>query len=128
MGADSYKNNSKRIGRDDNARMRTFLLYVATALAEIVGCYLPWLWLRQGHSAWLLVPAAASLALFAWLLTLHGTAAGRVYAAYGGVYVGAAIVWLWAVDGVRPTPWDLAGSAIALAGMAVIAFQPRGGA
>lgn len=106
-------------------RMRTLLLYLATALAEIVGCYLPWLWLRQGAPVWLLLPAAASLALFAWLLTLHGTASGRVYAAYGGVYIGAAIAWLWAVDGVRPTAWDAAGAAVALAGMAIIAFQPR---
>ena len=105
--------------------MRTFLLYAVTALAEIVGCYLPYLWLKQGRPAWLLVPAAFSLALFAWLLTLHGTAAGRVYAAYGGVYVGVSLAWLWAVDGVRPTAWDLAGAGIALAGMAVIAFQPR---
>ncbi|AZG06575.1 YnfA family protein [Pigmentiphaga sp. H8] len=105
--------------------MRTFLLYVATALAEIVGCYLPYLWLREGRSAWLLLPAAASLALFAWLLTLHPTAAGRVYAAYGGVYIGAAIVWLWAVDGIRPTSWDVAGAAVALAGMGIIIFQPR---
>ena len=71
--------------------MKTFLLYVATALAEIVGCYLPWLWLRQGGSAWLLLPAAASLALFAWLLTLHDAASGRGYAAYGGGYIGAAL-------------------------------------
>lgn len=105
--------------------MKTFLLYLATALAEIVGCYLPWLWLRQGGAAWLLLPAAASLALFAWLLTLHGAASGRVYAAYGGVYIGAAIFWLWAVDGVRPSAWDVAGVAVALLGMALIAFQPR---
>ena len=105
--------------------MRTFLLYAATAIAEIVGCYLPYLWLREGRSAWLLVPAAASLALFAWLLTLHPTAAGRVYAAYGGVYIVAAIVWLWAVDGIRPTSWDVAGAAVALAGMGIIIFQPR---
>jgi len=105
--------------------VKTFLLYLATALAEVVGCYLPWLWLRQGGSAWLLLPAAASLALFAWLLTLHGAASGRVYAAYGGVYIGAAIFWLWAVDGVRPSAWDVAGVAVALLGMALIAFQPR---
>ena len=104
--------------------MKTFLLFVATALAEIAGCYLPWLWLRQGRSALLLVPGALSLALFAWLLTLHDTAAGRVYAAYGGVYVGVAMVWLWAVDGVRPTGWDVAGAAVALGGMALIMFQP----
>ena len=89
--------------------MRTFALFIATALAEIVGCYLPYLWLKQGRSAWLLVPAAASLALFAWLLTLHETAAGRVYAAYGGVYIGVALLWLWIVDGIRPTAWDVAG-------------------
>ena len=104
--------------------MKTLLLYVATALAEIVGCYLPWLWLKQGRSIWLLLPAALSLALFAWLLTLHDSAAGRVYAAYGGVYIGVALAWLWAVDGVRPTAWDCAGVAVALAGMAVIVLQP----
>ena len=105
--------------------LRTFGLFVATALAEIVGCYLPYLWLRQGKSAWLLVPAAASLALFAWLLTLHPTASGRVYAAYGGVYITMAIFWLWAVDAVKPTRWDLLGAGLCLAGMAVIMFSPR---
>ncbi len=105
--------------------MKTFLLYLATALAEIVGCYLPWLWLRQGASVWVLLPAAFSLVLFAWLLTLHDAASGRVYAAYGGVYIGVAIVWLWVVDGVRPSVWDAAGAAVALLGMAIIAFQPR---
>ncbi|CAN5782038.1 YnfA family protein [soil metagenome] len=104
--------------------MRTLLLFVATALAEIVGCYLPYLWLKQQGSPLLLIPAALSLALFAWLLTLHDTAAGRAYAAYGGVYICVAIMWLWAVDGVKPTPWDLAGVAVALAGMAIIMFQP----
>lgn len=105
--------------------MKTFLLYLVTAIAEIVGCYLPWLWLRQGGSAWLLLPAAASLAAFAWLLTLHDAASGRVYAAYGGMYIGVAIIWLWAVDGIRPSAWDMAGVAVALAGMSIIAFQPR---
>lgn len=104
--------------------MKTLLLFLATALAEIVGCYLPWLWLKQGRSAWLLLPAAASLALFAWLLSLHETASGRVYAAYGGVYVGVAILWLWAVDQIRPSAWDLAGAGVALLGMAIIMFQP----
>lgn len=108
-----------------NRAMKTFLLYVVTAVAEIVGCYLPWLWLRQDRSAWLLVPGAIALALFAWLLTLHPAAAGRVYAAYGGVYISVAIVWLWLVDGMRPTPWDIAGVVVALAGMGLIAFQPR---
>ncbi|MCJ0973557.1 YnfA family protein [Pseudomonas sp. PS1] len=107
--------------------IKTFALFVLTALAEIVGCYLPYLWLRQGKSAWLLLPAAASLALFAWLLSLHPTAAGRVYAAYGGVYIGTAMLWLWLVDKIRPTGWDLLGSAVALAGMAIIMFAPRHG-
>lgn len=105
--------------------LKTFALFAVTALAEIVGCYLPYLWLRQGKSAWLLVPAAAALALFAWLLSLHPTAAGRVYAAYGDVYIGAAILWLWLVDEIRPTGWDLLGSAVALTGMAIIMFAPR---
>lgn len=107
--------------------LKTFGLFVATALAEIVGCYLPWLWLKQGASAWLLLPAAASLALFAWLLTLHPTAAGRVYAAYGGVYIGVAVVWLMLVDKVRPTMTDWIGVAICLVGVAVIMFGSRAG-
>lgn len=105
--------------------IKTILLFLVTAVAEIVGCYLPYLWLTQGKSAWLLIPAACSLAAFAWLLSLHPTAAGRVYAAYGGVYIFVAIVWLWLVDGIRPTTWDIVGSAVALAGMAIIIFAPR---
>ncbi|GAA5783857.1 UPF0060 membrane protein [Chitiniphilus shinanonensis] len=106
--------------------LRVAALFALTALAEIVGCYLPWLVLKRGATPWLLLPAAASLALFAWLLTLHPTAAGRVYAAYGGVYIGMALLWLWLVDGIRPTGWDLAGGAVALTGMAIIMFAPRG--
>jgi small multidrug resistance family-3 protein len=105
--------------------LKTFFLFVVTAVAEIVGCYLPYLWLKQNASAWLLVPAAASLALFAWLLTLHPTAAGRVYAAYGGVYIGVAIVWLMLVDNVRPTATDWVGVTVSLAGMSIIMFGPR---
>ncbi|KRG86489.1 MULTISPECIES: YnfA family protein [Stenotrophomonas] len=108
--------------------MKTLALFGVTALAEIVGCYLPWLWLRQQGSAWLLLPAAASLALFVWLLTLHPTASGRVYAAYGGVYVCVALLWLWRVDGVVPTRWDLLGAALCLLGMGVIMAAPRGAA
>ncbi|HUD43072.1 MAG TPA: YnfA family protein [Dokdonella sp.] len=105
--------------------IRTFALFVVTALAEIVGCYLPWLWLRKGWSAWVLIPAAFALAAFVWLLSLHPTAAGRVYAAYGGVYVAVALAWLWLVDSVRPSAWDIVGASIALTGMAVIMFAPR---
>lgn len=105
--------------------MKFFLLYAITAAAEIAGCYSTYAWLRLGRSAWWLVPGAAALALFAWLLTFHPAAAGRVYAAYGGVYVAAAILWLWLIDGVTPTRWDLVGSAICIAGALVIYFAPR---
>jgi len=104
---------------------RTVGLFVLTAVAEIVGCYLPYLWLRRGQSPLLLIPAALSLAAFAWLLTLHPFAAGRTYAAYGGVYVTVALLWLWLVDGVSPDRWDLIGATVALAGMSIIAFAPR---
>jgi len=104
---------------------KTILLFLITAIAEIVGCYLPYLWLREGKSILLLIPAAISLGLFAWLLSLHPTAAGRVYAAYGGVYIFVAILWLWSVDGIKPTAWDLVGSSVALVGMAIIMFAPR---
>ncbi|WP_235185261.1 YnfA family protein, partial [Cupriavidus sp. SK-3] len=70
--------------------MKTFALYLVTACAEILGCYLPYLWLRQGASAWILIPGALALVLFAWLLSLHPDASGRVYAAYGGVYIAGA--------------------------------------
>jgi small multidrug resistance family-3 protein len=100
-------------------------LFVLTALAEILGCSLPYLWLKKQGSVWLLVPAAYSLALFAWLLSLHPTAAGRVYAAYGGVYISVALLWLWLVDSVRPTVWDVLGVAVALLGMAIIMFAPQ---
>ena len=105
--------------------LKTTALFIVTALAEIVGCYLPYLWLNKGAPMWVLAPAAASLALFVWLLTLHPAAAGRVYAAYGGVYVTVAILWLWAVDGIRPTAWDLTGASVAIIGMAILMFAPR---
>ncbi|MNS75981.1 hypothetical protein D3C72_1095130 [compost metagenome] len=100
--------------------LTTTALFVLTAIAEIVGCYLPYLWIKEKAPVWVLLPAALSLCVFVWLLTLHPTASGRVYAAYGGVYVTVAIAWLWLVDGVRPSAWDAAGVALCLAGMAVI--------
>ncbi|WP_200934418.1 MULTISPECIES: YnfA family protein [unclassified Methylophilus] len=105
--------------------IKTFLLFALTAVTEIVGCYLPYLWLKEGKSMWLLVPAGISLAVFAWLLTLHPAAAGRIYAAYGGVYIGVAIIWLWLVEGIRPTGWDIVGAGVAMLGMAIIMFSPR---
>lgn len=100
-------------------------LFLLTAVAEIVGCYLPWLWLNQRAPAWVLLPAALSLALFVWLLTLHPAAAGRVYAAYGGVYVATALAWLWLVDGIRPQWWDWVGVGVVLAGVAILVLAPR---
>jgi small multidrug resistance family-3 protein len=99
---------------------RAFALFFLTALAEIVGCYLPYLWLRKSGSAWLLIPGALSLGVFVWLLTLHPAAAGRVYAAYGGVYVAVALLWLYRVDGMPLTRWDLAGAAVILIGAGII--------
>jgi len=102
----------------------TIGLFAATAIAEIGGCYLVFLWMRGGRSALLLVGAAASLAAFAWLLAFHPNA-GRAYAAYGGVYVACAVLWGWWVEGHTPDRWDVLGAAISLAGMLVIAFGPR---
>ncbi|RJU10479.1 YnfA family protein [Xanthomonas campestris] len=110
-----------------SAALTTLLLFVATAVAELVGCYLPYLWLRKGGSVWLLLPAALSLAVFVWLLTWHPVASGRVYAAYGGVYIATALLWLWWVDRVTPTRWDLLGAGCCLLGMAIIMFSPRSG-
>ena len=105
--------------------LKTVGLFALTALAEIAGCYLPYLWLREDKSIWLLIPGALSLIAFVWLLSLHPTASGRVYAAYGGVYICMAILWLWTVNGIRPTVWDIVGSVVALLGMAIIMFAPR---
>lgn len=102
--------------------LKTLALFVLTAVAEILGCYLPYLWLRQRASIWLLVPAGMSLAFFAWLLSLHPAAAGRVYAAYGGVYIAVALLWLWRIDGVPLTRWDVAGAAVAVIGMGIIVW------
>lgn len=103
---------------------KALILFSLTALAEIVGCYLPYLVIKQSKPLWLLIPAAFSLIIFAWLLTLHPTASGRTYAAYGGVYIGVALVWLRFVDGVALTRWDITGACVALVGMAIIVLQP----
>ncbi|CAI2072075.1 MULTISPECIES: YnfA family protein [Serratia] len=100
--------------------LKTTLLFFATALAEIIGCFLPYLWLKKNASVWLLLPAALSLMLFVWLLTLHPAASGRVYAAYGGVYVATALLWLRVVDGVKLSTMDWLGAGVALLGMLII--------
>ncbi|MBN9594881.1 MAG: YnfA family protein [Afipia sp.] len=104
----------------------TFAIYVAAALAEIGGCFAFWAWLRLGKSIWWLAPGILSLVLFAYLLTLvPSDAAGRAYAAYGGIYIVASLAWLWAMEGVRPDRWDMAGAVLCLIGAAIILFGPR---
>jgi small multidrug resistance family-3 protein len=111
--------------RDALILLRSAALFVLTALAEILGCYLPYLWLRQGKSPLLVIPAAASLAAFVWLLTQHPTSAGRTYAAYGGVYIAVAMAWLWLVDKQRPTAFDIIGALFAVTGMAIIVLGAK---
>ena len=106
--------------------MLTAAAYVGAALAEIAGCFAFWAWARLDKPAWWLLPGLASLALFAWLLTLvDSQAAGRAYAAYGGVYIAASLAWLWAVEGARPDRWDLIGGAVCLVGAGIILLGPR---
>ena len=102
------------------------IAYVGATLAEIVGCFAFWAWVRLGQSVWWLLPGMASLAAFAWFLTLvEADAAGRTYAAYGGVYIVASLGWLWAVEGVRPDRWDALGAVVSIVGAGIILFAPR---
>lgn len=102
------------------------LAFVAAAFAEIAGCFAFWAWLRLDKPMWWVIPGMASLALFAWLLTLVDVAhAGRAYAAYGGIYIAASLAWLRLVEGARPDRWDLAGAAVCVAGAAIILLGPR---
>lgn len=101
---------------------RTFGLFFTTAIAELLGCYLPLLWLTGKGGTWLLLPAAISLVIFVWLLTLHPSASGRVYATYGAIYIATALGWLWAVDGIKPAATDYIGAGLALLGAGVIAI------
>lgn len=111
------------------AQALTAFAYIGAAIAEIAGCFAFWAWLRMEKSVWWLVPGMASLTLFAWLLTLVDTdQAGRAYAAYGGVYITAAIFWLWLIEGAKPDRWDLIGAAVCLGGAAIILFGPRNAA
>jgi len=106
--------------------MRTALVFMGAATAEIVGCFAFWAWLRLGKPVWILIPGITSLILFAYLLTLvESEAAGRAYATYGGIYIAASVMWLWLAEGFRPDRWDLAGAAICLIGAGVIIAGPR---
>jgi small multidrug resistance family-3 protein len=110
----------------DETFFMTYLLYIAAALAEIAGCFSVWAWWRLEKSPLWLAPGLVSLILFAWLLALVDTsAAGRAYAAYGGIYIAASLAWLWLVEGVRPDRWDLAGAMLCIAGASVILLAPR---
>ena len=102
----------------------TVVLFAITAIAEIVGCYLGYQWLVEKKPLWYLIPLVISLAIFVWLLTLHPTATGRVYAAYGGIYVAVALMWLHLVDKVTLMAWDIAGGSVVLLGVCIIIFQP----
>ena len=105
----------------------TYFLYIAAAGAEIAGCFSFWAWWRLDRSLLWLVPGTLSLVIFAWLLALTpADAAGRTYAAYGGIYIAASLAWLWLAEGVRPDRWDMAGAALCLCGASVILFAPRG--
>jgi small multidrug resistance family-3 protein len=106
--------------------MQTTLVFLGAAVLEIAGCFSFWAWRRLEKPAWWLVPGVASLILFAYLLTLADSiAAGRAYAAYGGVYIGASLAWLWAIEGIRPDRWDLTGTALCLVGATIIIAGPR---
>lgn len=106
--------------------MKTAAIYLAAAMAEIGGCFAFWAWLRLDRSPLWIVPGMASLALFAWLLTLsEASAAGRAYAVYGGVYIASSLLWLWGVEQIRPDRWDLIGASICLIGATVIFAAPR---
>lgn len=108
--------------------MQTAAAYLGAAIAEIAGCFAFWAWARLDKSVWWLLPGLASLSLFAYLLTLvESPAAGRAFAAYGGVYIASSLAWLWLVEGVRPDRWDLVGAAVCLAGAAIIIAGPRAG-
>jgi small multidrug resistance family-3 protein len=101
-------------------------VYILAALCEIGGCFAFWAWARMGRPALWLLPGVASLMAFAWLLTrVESAAAGRAYAAYGGIYILSAIGWMWAVEHVRPDRWDMIGGGLCLAGALVILAGPR---
>lgn len=109
-----------------DSNMQTIAAYVGAAIAEIAGCFAFWAWLRMGKSPWWILPGLASLALFAYLLTLvDSVAAGRTYAAYGGIYIASSLAWLWAVEGVRPDRWDTSGALVCLVDATIIIAGPR---
>ena len=107
--------------------MKAYLLFSVAAVAEIAGCFAFWAWFRLDKPIWWLAPGMLSLALFAGALALvPSEAAGRTYAAYGGIYIIASLLWLWLIEGRLPDRWDLGGALVCLAGASLILFGPRG--
>jgi len=106
--------------------MHSFAIYAGAAVAEIGGCFAFWACLRLGWNKLWMLPGVAALIVFALLLSrVESVFAGRAFAAYGGVYIAASLLWLWAVEGARPDRWDLVGAAVCLIGAAIILFGPR---
>lgn len=106
--------------------MQTIAAYIGAAIAEIAGCFAFWAWLRLDKPIWWIIPGLISLGVFAYLLTLvDSDAAGRAYAAYGGIYIASSLVWLWLIEGVRPDRWDIVGASVCLVGAAIIIATPR---
>jgi len=106
--------------------MKSLLWYLLAALGEIAGCFAFWAWLRLGKTHLWTVPGVASLVIFALALTrIDAVAAGRAYAAYGGIYILSSLLWLWLVEKTVPDQWDVLGAGICLVGAAVILFGPR---
>ena len=125
-GSKRAKENNEKVNPAFTKILTTILLFLVTAVAEILGCYFPYLILNQNKSHWLWIPTVLSLAVFVWLLTLHPAASGRIYAAYGGIYIFSALMWLKFVDQVSLTRWDLFGGCIVIIGALVIILQPQG--
>ena len=106
--------------------MQTIFAYIGAAITEISGCFAIWAWVRLGHSVWWVIPGLISLYLFAYFLTLiESPFAGRAYAAYGGIYIAASLIWLWVVEGMQPDNWDFIGACICILGAAIIIVAPR---
>ena len=106
--------------------MTSFAFYAIAAVAEIIGCFAFWAWLRLDKSVYWILPGIVSLVVFAILLTrIEAIFAGRTFAAYGGVYIAASLLWLWIIEGQRPDKWDILGAIICIAGAVVILFGQR---
>jgi len=100
--------------------------FALAAAAEIAGCFAFWAWLRLGKSTWWALPGTLALIVFALLLTqVESAFAGRAYAAYGGIYIAASLIWLWLVEGARPDRFDLIGASICVIGAGIILLAPR---